>query len=112
MAEYLKLTEQGCGLSLGADGCSGVNAAINEEEDALSAAVISYTERTAAAKSKVSDLEDCLANLEMGTPTVTYGPTPPPSPHTAMYQPQIAYAAAGTTTPVPHTVQIPATAPW
>lgn len=48
--EYLKLLEQGGGPSLGADGYSGTHTATTDEEDALSAAVVSYADRTMAAK--------------------------------------------------------------
>ena len=95
----------GGGTTMASEGYGGAyNAMEQEDASSLAGSIVQYAERASAAEGKVSDLESCLAALEMAGP-----------PQSAYFMPQSAYnmqpGQTQTNVPPPHWQQQPSTAP-
>ena len=104
ITEYEKLLAEGGGTTLGQEGYGGAFNATETDNTSLTESIVRYAERTTAAESKVSELENRLAQLEMD------GQAPPqaPPPYAGYYAPEAAYfTPQQQTNQVPPTIHVP-----
>ena len=79
-------------------GTGGANNAIEDDGSSLVESIVQYLERATTAEGKVSDLESCLAVLEMGSQQ--------PTPQMGYYAPQTAYGMMPGAPPPPTTINV------
>ena len=104
ITEYEKLLAEGSGTTLAQDGYGGAFHATETtaDETSLTESIVRYAERTTAAESKVSELENRLAQLEMDNQA------PPTGLGGGYYAPEAAYFTNDQkTTQVPPTIHMP-----
>jgi hypothetical protein len=102
ITEYEKLLAEGGGTTLGQDGYGGAFNATAEtitDDTSLTESIVRYAERASAAEGKVSELEQRLSQLEVGSQMMA------PPPHAAYFAPEMAYFTPQQQ--VPPTINIP-----
>jgi len=105
ITEYETLLAEGGGTTLGQEGCGGAfHMADTLEDDAsITESIVKYAERVIMAESKVSNLEQRLAQLEVNSQMrATY-------PNTAYHAPDAAYYTPQQHNQIPPTIAVPPT---
>ena len=98
ITEYEKLLAESGGTTLGQEGYGGAFNATETNEASLTESIVRYAEKTTAAESKVSELENRLAQLEMDG----QAPSQAPPPYTGYYAPEAAYFTSQQVPPTIH----------
>ena len=105
ITEYEKLLAEGGGTTLGQEGYGGAfhMADVMDDDTSITESIVKYAERATMAESKVSNLEQRLAQLEV---TSQMGAPPP---NAAYYAPEAAYYTPQQHNQIPPTINVPPT---
>ena len=99
--EYEKILAANDGTTMVQEGygTGGAYNAIEDDGSSLAESIVQYVERETTAERKVTDLESCLAALEMVSQQ--------PPPQMGYYAPQTAYGVIPGAPPPPTTINVP-----
>jgi len=105
ITEYEKLLAEGGGTTLGQEGYGGTfyMADTMDDDTSITESIVKYAERATMAESKVSNLEQRLAQLEVNSQMGA------PPPNAAYYAPEAAYYTPQQHNQVPPTINVPPT---